>query len=305
MSTGGAAGVGIGRPVSARGAVVIVTLSLALAWLTGTFTGSGLPALLGEPAAGSCGVPTGCWWDFARGPGWSGLSRVLRTLGFFGISLSIGAACLRPRDRRLLQLALGISVLGDLFLVPIPGVMPDLGPRVFLVGAGLFLLAHLVLIGRHLAGLLASLQGPGAGRVRAWYLGLGLLWMAGGLGAVEACWSMMLKLPPVMLAIFLIYVVVLIVGVWAGTTAWLRAPWTATPSLRFNATLIAVGMICFGVTDLAVGVEHLYRRAGESAGCAAIITVIKDMCYTPALLALAASGFVWFGAAETRPAPES
>lgn len=282
--------------------MAVVLGCLALAWLCGTFTGSGLPALLGEAEGrGSCGQATGCWWELLRGEGPTRAARLARTAGAFGISLAIGGSGLGARDRRLLQLALGLTVVGDLFLVLIPGAMPGAGPASFLVGVCAFLAAHLALIARHGAGLRASLRRPEGARAR-WYGGLALLWAAAAAAVLGWARPLMAALPGHLFWIFLLYVAVLAAGVWAGTTAWLRPAFSPRrgPALTANAALIGVGVVCLGVTDLAVGVEHLYRRSGEGAGCAAIITVLKDLCYTPALMALACSGFVWFGA-DTRP----
>lgn len=296
----------VGQPIPRKIGATILLAGLWLSWLTGTFTGSGLSDLMtgaGAPAGEACGVQSQCWWVWFRGPDYADVARVLRTVGYFGITLLIGAACLGRLDRRLLQVSIGLSLVGDVFLVLVPGLYGPMGPETplwvqksFLIGVGVFLVAHLVLIARHSVGLRASLSGEGARRVWRWYAGLALFWAACSGGIVVSQWWLMAKLPPFMLVVFLLYIVVLTVGVWAGTTAWLRPAFardSGPPYVPLNGMLVAVGMICFGITDIALGVEYLYRKGADGAGCWQFISVIKDLNYSPALMFLSYSGFAW------------
>ena len=111
----------------------------------------------------------------------------------------------------------------------------------------------------------------------------------------------MRQLNPVMFVVFLVYIVTLAAGVWAGLTAWLRPAFnsrTEPPFIPLNSLLIAAGMVCFGVTDVAVGLEYLGKRFAPDDGCWQVITVIKDLNYSPALMFLVFSGFTWVGRGE-------
>ena len=172
-----------GQQVLRKTAALILLMGIALGWLTGTFTGSGLNDLLtASPGDTTCSTAaaTGCWWEWFRGPDYAGIARVLRTAGFVAITLFIGQAAVSRRDRALLQAAIALSLVGDIFLVlvpmivgvpeaPVGGVPPEPGflqKNSFLIGVGVFLVVHLVLIVRHLKGLRASFHGPGAERAR-------------------------------------------------------------------------------------------------------------------------------------------
>lgn len=308
-----------GQPVLRRVAALVLLMGMFLSWLTGTFTGSGLNDLLTAlPTDMSCdtAASTGCWWEWFRGPDYAGIARVLRTAGFVAITLFIGAAAVSRRDRALLQAAIALSLVGDIFLVlipmivgvpetPIGGVPPEPGflqKNSFLIGVGVFLVVHIILIVRHLKGLRASFHGPGAERARKWTLGLGVFWAVIAAGVVAIWWDLLAQQPTAMLVVFLIYIAVLATGVWAGTTVLFRSPFgdpNEPPYVRLNAALISVGMVCYGVTDVTLGLEHLYRSGETSDRCWQIITVIKDLNYSPALMFLAYSGFVWFAKGQT------
>ena len=308
-----------GQPVLRKTAALILLMGIALAWLTGTFTGSGLNDLLtASPTDMSCetAAATGCWWEWFRGPDYAGIARVLRTLGYVVITLFIGVAAVSRRDRALVQLAIALSLVGDVFLVlvpmivgvpeaPVGGVPPDpsfLQKNSFLIGLAVFLVVHIVLIVRHLKGLRASLSGDDAAKARKWTIGLGVFWAVVAAGVVAIWWDLLSQQPTAMLAVFLIYMAVLATGVWAGTTVWLRSPFgdpDVPPYVPLNAAMIGIGMVCYGVTDVTLGLEHLYRSGETSERCWQIITVIKDLNYSPALMFLAYSGFVWFGKGES------
>ena len=304
-----------GQPVLRKTAALVLLMGIFLAWLTGTFTGSGLNDLLtASPTDMTCATaaPTGCWWEWFRGPDYAGIARVVRTAGFVGISLFIGAAAVSRRDRGLLHAALALSFVGDIFLVLIPmivgvpeapvgGLPPEptfLQKNSFLIGVGVFMVVHIVLIVRNLKGLRASLKGDDAERARRWTAGLGVFWATIAAGVVVIWWDLLAQQPKAMLAVFLIYMAVLATGVWAGTTVWLRAPFgdrSVPPYVPLNAAMIGVAMVCYGVTDVTLGLEHLYRSGETSDRCWQIITIVKDLNYSPALMFLAYSGFVWFG----------
>lgn len=297
-----------GSTIPRKRAVIILIVATWLSWLTGTFTGTGLGELM-SGGYGDCGAAdSGCWWSWFRGPAYDDLARLLRTVGFFGISLMIQSYNLRVRDRTLLQIALGLSVLGDLFLVGVPGLATILGPNApvwfsksFLIGVGVFLVAHLVLIRRHMEGHKASISTPDAGRVWRWNAALGLVVGVCMGGVVASTWSLLRQLNTLMFVVFLVYIVVLAIGVWAGVTAWLRPALNsrvAPPYIPLNSLLIGVGMVCFGVTDVALGLEYLGRRFADDGGCWQIITVIKDLVYSPALMFLTFSGFTWVSKGE-------
>ncbi|MCK6523554.1 lysoplasmalogenase family protein [Myxococcota bacterium] len=308
-----------GQPVSRRVAALVLLMGIFLSWLTGTFTGSGLNDLLtASPTDMTCdtAAATGCWWEWFRGPDYAGIARVLRTAGFVALTLFIGTAAVSRRDRALLQAAILLSLVGDIFLVlvpmivgvpeaPIGGVPPEpsfLQKNSFLIGVGVFLVVHVVLIVRHLKGLRASFQGPGAERARKWTIGLGVFWFTVAAGVVAIWWELLDQQPTAMLVVFLIYILVLAAGVWAGTTVLFRAPFgdpDEPPYVRLNAALIGGGMVCYGVTDVTLGLEHLYRSGETSERCWQIITIIKDLNYSPALMFLAYSGFVWFAKGQT------
>jgi uncharacterized membrane protein YhhN len=308
-----------GQPVLRKTATLVLLMGIALAWLTGTFTGSGINDLLtASPTDMTCSTAaaTGCWWEWFRGPDYAGIARVLRTAGFVAITLFIGEAAVSRRDRALLQVAIALSLVGDIFLVlvpmivgvpeaPVGGVAPDpsfLQKNSFLIGLAVFLVVHIVLIVRHLKGLRASFRGDDAARARKWTIGLAVFWAVVAAGVVAIWWDLLAQQPTAMLAVFLIYMAVLATGVWAGTTVWLRAPFgdpELPPYVPLNAALIGAGMVCYGVTDVTLGLEHLYRSGHTSERCWQIITVIKDLNYSPALMFLAYSGFVWFGKGES------
>lgn len=308
-----------GQQVLRKTAALILLMGIALGWLTGTFTGSGLNDLLtASPGDTTCSTAaaTGCWWEWFRGPDYAGIARVLRTAGFVAITLFIGQAAVSRRDRALLQAAIALSLVGDIFLVlvpmivgvpeaPVGGVPPEPGflqKNSFLIGLAVFLVVHIILIVRHLKGLRASLGGDDAARVRKWLIGLGVLWAAVATGVVAIWWSLLAQQPTAMQIVFIVYLAVLATGVWAGTTVWLRAPFgdpRMPPYVLLNAALIGAGMVCYGVTDVTLGLEHLYRSGETTDRCWQIITVVKDLNYSPALMFLAYSGFVWFAKGET------
>lgn len=181
-------------------------------------------------------------------------------------------------DRALLGVAFALSVVADFFIILMPELLdmqaapvavapplvptlaPDANPSClvkeagwpFLVGTGLFMGVHALLIARHALGWKAAWQtGPDYRRK--------LLWSALGVYIPGAVF--LWKVAPALGRggndlLEQVYFLVLLTGLWMAIGTLFRGAFPRT-----NALLIVIGMAFFVVTDIALGLSHILLDA--------------------------------------------
>ncbi len=170
------------------------------------------------------------------------------------------------RDTRRLQLAYSLIVLGDIiFFFDVHSV----------IGVFAFAAAHLVLVRRHAAGLMAYPKKRGL-----WVLLAAIL---------AACLAIMLVVFYPMLKgnipYFLTlsgYALIIGASLWA---AWAAAKIGFFP--KSNALIIAVGVTCFFLSDVCVG----FYRSLSPGQLRVFATYLTWIFYAPALVLVALSGY--------------
>jgi hypothetical protein len=174
------------------------------------------------------------------------------------------------KDTRRLFIVYAVIFIGDIFLVL----------DVNLAGIGVFALAHVCFIVRNGAGISGYLRN-GNRKDRMWDVLTGII-VAGIIVAVMSGLFYPLLGGNFFFYALLGYGIILCISVWA---AWAAVRIRYMPSA--NAWLTAVGLTCFMVSDLLVGV-HFATQPGAPQAAAIYVTWLF---YTPALVLPALSGY--------------
>lgn len=207
---------------------------------------------------------------------WPGVIDYSRSVVCAVIVLLIGGYGVGGWDKWMLSLAFAAMLGGDLCLelleLPLPGI-------------AVFFVVHGVLIVRHMRGLKGELSSPRHDRTVRW-LWLTALAVCGGTGLVlHLIWDLLAAKGT--LTLDCIYIGLLATSLWSATSTLTRRTWPA-----LNASFIFVGIACFYVCDVIVGVS--LALAGTELG--ATLNLAVGFAYAPALLLLALSGFCWSAA---------
>ena len=173
-------------------------------------------------------------------------------------------------DTRRLVLAYAAIAIGDIFLVF----------DINIVGMLVFAIAHVFFIIRNGWGFGGYLAHKSTLN-RAWDIASALLILAIAAGAMG--WFFLPTMgPSLMFYLLLVYSLFLGVSLWS---AWAAVRIGFMP--KVNAWLVAIGLTCFFVSDLLVGV-HFATESGRFQTCAIYITWLF---YTPGLVLPALSGY--------------
>ncbi|MBN1689687.1 MAG: hypothetical protein JW901_01535 [Dehalococcoidia bacterium] len=173
-------------------------------------------------------------------------------------------------DTKRLVLAYAAIAIGDIFLVF----------DINMIGMLVFAVAHVFFIIRNGWGFRSYLAQKSASN-RTWDILSALLILAIAGGAMA--WFFLPAMgPSLMFYLLLVYSLFLGVSLWA---AWAAVRIGFMP--RANAWLVAIGLSCFFVSDLLVGV-HFATQPGQFQTCAIYITWLF---YTPGLVLPALSGY--------------
>ncbi|MFA5065610.1 MAG: lysoplasmalogenase family protein [Dehalococcoidia bacterium] len=173
-------------------------------------------------------------------------------------------------DTKRLVLAYAAIAVGDIFLVF----------DINMIGMAVFAIAHVFFIMRNGWGLKGYLtQKSTANRTWDIITALFILALAGGMMFGYFLPTMG---PGLMFYLLLVYSIFLGVSLWA---AWAAVRIGFMP--KANAWLVAIGLSCFFVSDLLVGV-HFATQPGQFQTCAIYITWLF---YTPGLVLPALSGY--------------
>jgi len=173
-------------------------------------------------------------------------------------------------DTKRLVLAYAAIAVGDIFLVF----------DINMIGMAVFAIAHVFFIIRNGWGLKGYLAQKSTSN-RAWDILTALFILA--LAAGLMVWYFL----PAMGASLMFYLL-LVYSLFLGVSLW--AAWAAVRigfMPKANAWLVAVGLSCFFVSDLLVGV-HFATQPGQFQTCAIYITWLF---YTPGLVLPALSGY--------------
>jgi len=173
-------------------------------------------------------------------------------------------------DTRRLVLAYAAIAIGDIFLVF----------DINMIGMLVFAVAHVFFIIRNGWGLRNYLANKSTAN-RTWDILSSLLILAIAAGAMG--WFFLPAMGPgLMFYLLLVYSLFLGVSLWS---AWAAVRIGFMP--KANAWLVAIGLTCFFVSDLLVGV-HFATEPGRFQTCAIYITWLF---YTPGLVLPALSGY--------------
>jgi len=173
-------------------------------------------------------------------------------------------------DTKRLVLAYAAIAIGDIFLVF----------DINMVGMLVFAVAHVFFIIRNGWGFRSYLAQKSASN-RAWDIASALVILAIAGGAM-GCFFLPTMGSGLMFYLLLVYSLFLGVSLWS---AWAAVRIGFMP--KFNAWLVAIGLTCFFVSDLLVGV-HFATEPGRFQTCAIYITWLF---YTPGLVLPALSGY--------------
>lgn len=197
----------------------------------------------------------------------------------------LGRDCVDRRDARLLGAAFALTLVADWFILVQDQLLP---------GTALFFVVHGLLIVRHAAGLRASLTHKLRARSLRFLIPSALVAYGGSA-------ALMLLVAPIlqrtgMLALDLAYVLVLTTSMWMAWGTLARTHYS-----RRNAWMVAIGMTCFFCCDVTVGLSAALK--GTTPGT--VLNNLVAFFYSPALVLLAYSGYLWEAPPEPVHAPAS
>jgi len=181
-------------------------------------------------------------YSFLSRPGFPGIFVLSCLLSLFGILLALA---FRTQDRLLAMLAMIISTLGDTVLMNFRSLPQKLPFPYFYLGAGLFILAHLV----YLIAFDSVLARKGLSLVNAGF------WMGIALAAAAAFFLAVLFLrtnravPALMIAVCALYLVII--------TANCAVICSYAFSVKSWQSLAALGAVSFFLSDYIIGLEKL------------------------------------------------
>ncbi len=173
-------------------------------------------------------------------------------------------------DTKRLVLAYAAIAVGDIFLVF----------DINMIGMAVFAIAHVFFIIRNGWGLKDYLKKKSTSN-RTWDI-LTALFILGLAAGMMSGYFLPTMGPGLMFYLLLVYSIFLGISLWA---AWAAVRIGFMP--KANAWLVAIGLSCFFVSDLLVGV-HFATQPGQFQTCAIYITWLF---YTPGLVLPALSGY--------------
>ncbi|MBN1760684.1 MAG: hypothetical protein JW863_20310 [Chitinispirillaceae bacterium] len=210
---------------------------------------------------------TGRWEEYL-------LSRQIKLLLSVIVAVLVwttGKAALSVRDRWLMRGAFSAIVGADVVFFL----------NNYYIGIGLFSLAQMVLIVRHVSGVAAMVQRGWSGNV------LRLLLAAGSIGIVNFVLLKLLFVPQAANPMFPMitgYSFFLCCSLWAGIASNITG---CLPKVNTRMAAIGVGILYLG--DLTVGLNLILPHAKSYV----ISTSLTWLFYLPSILLLALSGYRW------------